>query len=105
MPPGRSSKRWYQRWWVWLVAVIAIVIIGVVVLLGVFGSKYQLESKITDLAKDQGQTISDVDCPNAIDTDKGNEYDCTAVLAGKDVILHVRFVSDRTFTISDIRDR
>ncbi len=30
-PPVRPSKKWYQRWWVWLVGVIAVGIIAAVV--------------------------------------------------------------------------
>jgi hypothetical protein len=98
-PP--KSKKWYQRWWVWLVAVIAVIIIALVVVGVVFGStKYQLESKIKDAAKKQGVTISSVHCPDSINTDEGNTYTCTAVIDGKSANLLVKFVSDRNFTIT-----
>jgi len=100
VPQGGPTKKWYQRWWVWLVAVIAVIIIVVVVVAVIFGGKYALESKIKEVLKDQGFTVSDVNCPNNIDTDKGNEYNCTAVINGQERSLHVRFDADRHFILT-----
>jgi galactitol-specific phosphotransferase system IIB component len=77
------------------VIIIAAVVVGAVV-----GSKYQLESKIKDVLQDQGYTVSDVNCPNGIDTDKGNSYDCTAVINEKEQTVHVRFDEDRHFILT-----
>ena len=98
-PPARS-KKWYQRWWVWLIAVIALVIIGLVIFGLLRGNKYVLESKIRDLGKDQGITITNVDCPDTIDTDAGNQYDCTADVDGTQRTLHVNFTRDRFFVLT-----
>jgi Domain of unknown function (DUF4333) len=100
-PPVRPTKKWYQRWWVWVVAALAIIIIAVVVLAKVFGNKYQLQDKIQSTLKGAGHTVSNVDCPNSINTDRGHTYNCTAVVDGRNVTLHVTFVSDRHFVVSE----
>jgi Domain of unknown function (DUF4333) len=100
-PPVRPTKKWYQRWWVWVVAALAIIIIAVVVLAKVFGNKYQLQDKITSTLKNAGHTVSNVNCPNSINTDRGHTYSCTAVVDGKNVTLRVAFVTDRHFVVSE----
>jgi Domain of unknown function (DUF4333) len=100
-PINQPGKRWYKRWWVWLVAAIAVIIIAFVVIGAVVGSKYQLESKIKSVLQDQGLTVSNVSCPNGIDTDKGNSYNCTATIDGQQRTLHVNFDSDRHFIVTD----
>ncbi len=98
-PPVRPTKKWYQRWWVWVVAALAVLIIAGVVLAGVFGNKYQLESKIKDALKGNGLTVSDVNCPNSINTDAGHTYTCTGIVNGIKRNLLVNFVTDRHFTV------
>ncbi len=105
-PPGgfnnapAPSKRWYQRWWVWLI--IVIVIAGIAVF--VFGrnhvSKYQLQDKIKDAFQDQGKTVSDVKCPNNVNTDRGSTTTCTAVFQGQTLTLNIRFDEDRHFIVT-----
>jgi hypothetical protein len=99
-PGGRTTKRWYQRWWVWVVAALAVIIILIVVLVAVFGNKYALESKIKDLAKQQNITLTNLNCPNNIDTDAGHTYTCTADVDGQPKRLLVNFVTDRHFTLT-----
>src|SRR5205085_11597957 len=43
-PPLPPSKKWYQRWWVWVVGVAAVLIIAGVVVAALVGNKYALES-------------------------------------------------------------
>jgi hypothetical protein len=100
-PNNRPSKKWYKRWWVWVVAAIAVIIIAFFVFAAIFGNKYQLESKIKDAYKDQGATASDVSCPSNIETDKGNTYTCTATVNGKETSVLVTFVNDGNFTLEE----
>jgi hypothetical protein len=99
-PVNQPGKRWYKRWWVWLIAVI--VLIGI--LIGIFGrnhaSGFQLESKIKSAFKDQGISVADVNCPNSIDTDKGHSYVCTATVNGQETSLNIRFDEDRHFLVT-----
>jgi hypothetical protein len=98
-PPGRS-KRWYQRWWVWLIIVI-VLLIGAAIAFGVnHASGYQLASKIKDEAKTENVSISDVKCPDTINTDKGHTYTCTATISGKPSTLLITFIADKRFTIT-----
>jgi hypothetical protein len=99
-PGGRPSKRWYQRWWVWLVFVIALIIIGFVIFAVLRGNKYALESKIESVLKSQNHQVSNVNCPDNIDTDKGHSYNCTATVDGATRTIHVSFIQDKTFLIS-----
>ena len=63
-PAGRPTKKWYQRWWVWVVGVLAILIIAIVVFAALSGNKYALESKIKDtLKKATACTVSNVNVP------------------------------------------
>jgi hypothetical protein len=98
-PPVRPTKKWYQRWWVWVVAAIAILIIAGVVIAGLFGNKFQLESKIKDALQNNGLTVSNVNCPNSINTDAGHSYTCTGTVNGVKRNLLVNFVTDRHFTV------
>ncbi len=99
-PPPAPGKRWYQRWWVWLVAVLAVIIIAVVVFAALRGNKYALESKIKDTAKSEGIALTNLKCPDSIDTGKGHEYTCTADISGQPATLRIKFVEDRKFTIN-----
>ena len=98
-PPARS-KKWYQRWWVWLI------IVGVVVIGGAIGwgvnhvSKYQLQDKIKEAFSDQNRTLTDVKCPGNVKTDKGSTATCTAVENGKTETLRVVFDEDRHFIVT-----
>ena len=98
-PGGPPSKRWYQRWWVWVVGVLAILIIAIVVFAAVRGNKYALESKIKDTLKSNGLSVSNVNCPNSINTGAGHSYTCTASINGVQHNLLVQFVTDRHFTV------
>jgi hypothetical protein len=100
-PVGPPSKRWYQRWWVWVVAALAVIIIGLVVIGALRGNKYALESKIKSTVQGAGHTVSNVSCPNSINTGKGHSYDCTAVVDGSNTTLHVTFVTDRHFVVTE----
>jgi hypothetical protein len=100
-PPFRPSKKWYQRWWVWVVIAIAVIIIALVIFGVLRGNKYALQDKIQSTLKNAGHTVSNVSCPNSINTGKGHTYDCTAVVDGKSVTLHVDFTSDRHFVVSE----
>jgi hypothetical protein len=98
--PPSPSKRWYQRWWVWLVAALALLIVAFIVLVAIFGSnKYQLESKIKDAFKEQGVSATNVHCPNTIDTNAGNSYTCSADIDGAQRTLDVNFDSDQHFMV------
>jgi Domain of unknown function (DUF4333) len=98
-PPSGRSKRWYQRWWVWLIIVIALLIIAAVAFGVNHASGYQLASKIKDEAKTENVPISNVKCPDTINTDKGHTYSCTAIVNGKASSLRIVFVADKRFTI------
>ncbi len=98
-PAGRPTKKWYQRWWVWVVGVVAILIIAGVVFAALRGNKYALESKIKDTLKGNGLTVSNVNCPNSINTGAGHSYTCTALVNGTQHNLFVQFVTDRHFTV------
>jgi hypothetical protein len=100
-PPVRPTKKWYQRWWVWLVGVIAIGIIAIVVVAFTNRNQYALESKLKSVIKDNGHTISNVHCPSGINTDKGHSYNCTATVDGQSATLHVVFVTDRHFVVTE----
>ena len=100
-PPGASpGKRWYKRWWVWLIVVAALIVVG----LGIWGanhvSGYQLASKVKDAFSAQGKTITDVKCPENVNTDKGSTTTCTAVFEGSTVTLLIRFDQDRHFIVT-----
>jgi hypothetical protein len=97
--PPATGKRWYQRWWVWLLIVIGIAVIAIVIVAIVNGNKYALESKIKDEAKKDNITLTNLSCPNNINTSRGHTYDCTATLNGTPSTLHITFVQDRKFTI------
>ena len=98
--PPSPSKRWYQRWWVWVVAGLAFLIVAFIVLVAIFGSnKYQLESKIKDAFKQQGVSVTNVQCPNTIDTNAGNSYTCSADIDGAQRTLDVNFDSDQHFMV------
>ena len=98
--PPSPSKRWYQRWWVWLVAVVGVLIIALIVFGVVAGNKYALESKIKSALQDAGHTASNVSCPNNINTDKGHTYVCTATVDGQQTSLNIRFDEDRHFLVT-----
>ena len=99
-PPNQPSKRWYQRWWVWLVAAIALIIVALVIVGALFGNKYQLETKIKSALQNAGHTASNVSCPNNINTDKGHTYVCTATVDGQQTSLNINFDADRHFLIT-----
>lgn len=99
-PPERQGKRWYKRWWVWVVAVIAVVIIAAVVFGRNHASGYQLADKIKDEAKTENVSISNIKCPDSINTDKGHTYTCTATISGKPSSLLITFIEDKRFTIA-----
>jgi hypothetical protein len=99
LPPAKPSKRWYQRWWVWVVAAVVVLLIAFVILGLVFGNKFQLESKIKDFYQKQGTSISDVHCPTSIDTGEGHRYTCTAVIEGTKTDVFINFIADGKFTV------
>jgi hypothetical protein len=98
--PPSPSKRWYQRWWVWLVAAIGVIIIALIVFGVVVGNKFALESKIKSARQDAGHTASNVSCPNNINTGKGHTYVCTANVDGQQTSLNIRFDTDRHFLVT-----
>jgi hypothetical protein len=100
-PPTGSSKRWYQRWWVWVVAVIGIIIVALIVFGAIAGNKYALESKIKDALHNAGHTVSNVNCPTSINTGKGHTYVCTATVDGSPTSLNINFDEDRHFLITN----
>ena len=100
-PPGQRSKKWYQRWWVWLVAVIAIIIIAAVIFGVANRNQFALESKIKDVLKSNGHSVSNVHCPSGINTGAGHSYDCTAKVDGSTTVLHVTFVTNKHFVVSE----
>src|SRR5665213_4566696 len=73
-PPVRPTKKWYQRWWVWLVAVIAVGIIAAAAFGFAHRNQFALESKIKDLAKKESINLSNLRCPSSINTGKGHTY-------------------------------
>ncbi len=99
-PYGQPPKKWYQRWWVWLVIVVAVIIIGFVIVAVIFRGKFALESKLKEVIKDQGHSVSSVSCPNDVNTDAGHSYDCSATIDGVKQTVHVTFVTDRHFIAS-----
>ena len=99
-PGGAPTKRWYQRWWVWLVIVLGLIIVAIVVVAVVRGNKYLLESKIKDEAKKENVQLTNLHCPNDINTDKGHVYTCTADIAGKPASLLITFIENKKFTIT-----
>lgn len=103
-PPGyKAPKRWYQRWWVWVIIVVLALVIGAIAYGVNHASGYQLESKIKDTAKSQGVSISDVKCPSTINTDRGHTYTCTATLNGRPTTLRINFIADKRFTITPVQ--
>jgi hypothetical protein len=86
---------------VWVVGVLAVIIIAIVVLAATVGNKYALESKIKDLAKNQGINLTNLHCPNGINTGKGHTYTCTGNIDGVQHNLLVDFIADRKFTLTE----
>jgi hypothetical protein len=99
-PPAGPTKKFYQRWWFWLLVVIALLVIAGIIWAYFRGNKYALESKIKDVEKDRGHTVADVNCPDSINTDSGHTYICTATLDGQPRQLLVDFVEDKKFTVT-----
>jgi hypothetical protein len=79
--------------------VIALIIIGFVIFAVLRGNKYALESKIESYFKSQHQSVSNVNCPDNIDTDEGHAYTCTATVNGSPTTVRVNFIQDKLFTI------
>ena len=98
--PPSPAKHWYQRWWVWLVAAIAVALMALIVFFIVERTKFELESKIKSALQDAGHTASNVSCPNNINTDKGHTYVCTANVDGQQTSLDIRFDADRHFLVT-----
>ena len=84
-----------------MVGVLAVIIIALVVFGALRGNKYALESKIKDLAKTENINLTNLTCPNSIDTGKGHTYTCTADINGVRHNLLVTFIANRKFTVTE----
>ncbi len=101
-PPGyQRPKRWYQRWWVWLIIVVVLLLVAAIGYGVNHASGYQLESKIKDTAKNQGISVTNVKCPSTVNTDQGHIYTCTADVNGVPKSLRIDFIADKKFTITE----
>lgn len=60
-----------------------------------------LDNKITETLQTAGHTVADVQCPADVSTSKGAATDCTATVDGQSVTLHVAFVADNHFVVSE----